>query len=203
MPLDGANLKAQWTPNTNTKYTVKHQKEKIGGGYDIETENKTGTTDTKTNAKAKSYSGFSLSGTVTQANIQPDGSTVINIYYKRNEYTVSFNSDGGTAISAIKAKYEAPLTKPTNPTKKGYDFQGWTPSFPTTMPLNGKSVKATRSPKKIHITLDPHGGTGGTLGFWYLFNDPEEKFYLDEDFTQEITEIVRPTRTGYQFVNYH
>ena len=71
------------------------------------------------------------------------------------------------------------------------------------MPLNGKSVKATRSPKKIHITLDPHGGTGGTSDFWYLFKDEEEKFYLDEDFSQEITEIVRPTRTGYQFVNYH
>ena len=177
MPLDGANLKAQRTPNTNTKYTVQHHKEKIGGGYDVETENKTWTTDTQTHAEAKNYSWFTLSGTVSQSNIQSDGSTVINIYYKRNEYTVSFDSDGGTAISAIKAKYEAPLTKPSDPTKTWYTFAWWNPSFPSIMPLSGTTLTAQWMPNPDTKYIVKHHKE--KIGGWYDV-EPEKRTWTTD-----------------------
>jgi hypothetical protein len=87
-------------------------------GYALyETEILTGTTDGYTNAEAKEYSGFELSGSVTQQIINPDGSTYVRIFYNRNKYTITFNSDGGSEVSPITAKYDATLTAPTNPTR--------------------------------------------------------------------------------------
>jgi uncharacterized repeat protein (TIGR02543 family) len=40
-------------------------------------------------------------------------------------YTVSFNSNGGTAVKKVKAKAGKTVTKPAAPTKKGYQFIGW------------------------------------------------------------------------------
>ena len=52
-----------------------------------------GTSDTQTIAEAKEFSGFTLSGSVVQKNIEADGSTVIDIYYSRNEYSITFDSN--------------------------------------------------------------------------------------------------------------
>lgn len=50
---------------------------------------KTGATNSTTNAKAKSYSGFTAQA-ITQKTIAGDGSTIVNVYYKRNVYDVKF-----------------------------------------------------------------------------------------------------------------
>lgn len=41
-------------------------------------------------------------------------------------YTITFNSDGGTKIDDIKVKENDKINFPKNPTKEGYEFQGWT-----------------------------------------------------------------------------
>ena len=40
-------------------------------------------------------------------------------------YTVSFNSNGGSAVKAQTVKSGAKASKPANPTKGGYVFKGW------------------------------------------------------------------------------
>ena len=40
-------------------------------------------------------------------------------------YKVSFNSDGGTAVSAVEVKSGEKVTKPADPTKEGYIFLRW------------------------------------------------------------------------------
>ena len=40
-------------------------------------------------------------------------------------YTVTFNSNGGSAVKAQSVKYGAKASKPTNPTKAGCTFNGW------------------------------------------------------------------------------
>lgn len=52
-------------------------------------EKKTGATNSTTNARAKSYSGFTAQA-ITQKTIAGDGSTIVNVYYKRNVYSVKF-----------------------------------------------------------------------------------------------------------------
>ena len=54
----------------------------------------------------------------------------------KEEYTVTFNTDGGSKISSVKVTEGNKVTKPTNPTKDGYKFVGWL--------LNGKSYDFTK-----------------------------------------------------------
>ena len=84
-------LIARWESNTSTKYTVIHWQEKADeSGWSLhETETKTGGTGAQTAAAAKSYDGFTAQ-TITQQTINGDGSTIVNVYYKRNVYAVKF-----------------------------------------------------------------------------------------------------------------
>lgn len=84
-------LTAHWESNTSTKYTVIHWQEKADeSGWSLhETETKTGRTGAQTAAAAKSYDGFTAQ-TITQQTINGDGSTIVNVYYKRNVYAVKF-----------------------------------------------------------------------------------------------------------------
>lgn len=84
-------LIAHWKSNTSTKYTVIHWQEKADeSGWSLhETETKTGGTDAQTAAASKSYPGFTAQ-TITQQTINGDGSTIVNVYYKRNVYDVKF-----------------------------------------------------------------------------------------------------------------
>uniref|UniRef100_UPI0040274703 InlB B-repeat-containing protein n=1 Tax=Faecousia sp. TaxID=2952921 RepID=UPI0040274703 len=89
-----ANLEAHWTAATNTKYTVIHWQENANDeNYSFkESEPKTGTTGEETKAAAKRYEGFKAQ-TVEQQTIAGDGSTIVNVYYKRNVYTITFYLD--------------------------------------------------------------------------------------------------------------
>lgn len=88
-PAGTTTYYAQWTANTNTKYTVEHYLQKLNktDEYDLkETENNlTGTTGELTNAQAKSYDGFTAQP-FEQKEIAGDGTTVVKIYYTRNNY---------------------------------------------------------------------------------------------------------------------
>ena len=93
---DSITLTASWTANSNTQYTVIHWQENANDdNYSFaESEQKTGKTGTTTAAAAKKdtqkgYEGFTAQ-TITQKTIAGDGSTIVNVYYKRNTYTLKF-----------------------------------------------------------------------------------------------------------------
>ena len=87
-------LTAHWTEKANVQYTVIHWLENADDdGYSYqESETKTGTAGAQTNATAKSYKGFTAQ-TITQETIKGDGSTIVNVRYTRNEYTITFYLD--------------------------------------------------------------------------------------------------------------
>ncbi|MEF2754502.1 MAG: InlB B-repeat-containing protein, partial [Agathobaculum butyriciproducens] len=86
-----ATVTARWKANSETEYTVIHWLENADDDeYSSEDiEEKTGATNSTTNAQAKSYSGFTAQA-ITQKTIAGDGSTIVNVYYKRNVYDVKF-----------------------------------------------------------------------------------------------------------------
>ena len=111
---------------------MEHYKQDVSGtGYTLsETESLTGTTDASVTANVKSYTGFTENTThasrVVSGNIKPDGTLVLKLYYDRLTFTVSFESNGGTAVSQItNVRYDAKITKPTDPVKAGFSFAGW------------------------------------------------------------------------------
>ena len=94
-----ATVTAQWTESSNTQYRVFHWQENANDdGYSLkETETQKGKTGSETKAAAKEYDGFTAE-TITQQTIAGDGSTIVNIKYKRNVYSVKFMGYGDSYV---------------------------------------------------------------------------------------------------------
>ena len=130
-----ATFIAQWVDGTGTAYKVEHwQQNADDDEYTLkDTENLVGTTAAQTAATAKTYDNFTA-GTVTQTSIATDGSTVVKIYYTRNDVTLTLNLDGGvldsqTGTVTITGKYGSTYTIET-PVKTGYTFVSWSSTLP-------------------------------------------------------------------------
>ena len=176
-------LYAVWTANTNTRYTVIHWLENADDDeYSYrEEETKTGTTGAQTSAAAKSYTGFTAQ-TITQQTIAGDGSTIVNVGYKRNVYEVKFyqrSSGRWQEIPSLKitAKYEAYIGDKW-PTYNGssmwstnssysdwYGLQGPYQVNIETMPLNGAKFygpKTGSNSESAHYYVEVLPGESGT-----------------------------------------
>jgi len=60
--------------------------------------------------------------------IMPSGDVTLYAkwnYIDTNVYTITFDSNGGTSVSAISDNGGVRISEPTAPTKDGYDFAGW------------------------------------------------------------------------------
>ena len=127
---------------TATTYTVKHLLQNTDGKTYTEdaSEKIDGTTGTTTVAAARAYKGFT-SQEVSQAKVNADGSTVVEIKYDRNSYRLTWNTDGGSYVEPSDILYGASITLPKEPTKLGYTFKGWA-NCPATMPAEDTTVTA-------------------------------------------------------------
>ena len=143
---------------TNVDYTVIHYQQNVDNDMyrEVERETKQGLTNSQVPESAKSYEGF-YSLIYERPNIAADGSTVIEVYYDRYYYLMTFDLDGGYGTEPIYARYGASIGAITEPTKPGYAFAGWDKTIPTTMPAANTSYKA-------NWTV---GEAGFTVVFWY------------------------------------
>ena len=117
-------LYAVWQANTNTPYTVNHYKANVDVGYTLDkTETLYGTTDSKVSPSRLNYFGFNAPS-AKEITISPDGSAIVNYYYARTEYTVTYVTNGGNQIETQTYKYEQTVSL-TNATRSGYSFGGW------------------------------------------------------------------------------
>ena len=84
-------------------------------------------------------------------------------------YTLTFDTNGGSAIAPITQDYGTAITAPADPTKTGYTFAGWTPAIPTTMPAENLTVTAQwrynggGSSGYSYYTIQAAAGTGGSI----------------------------------------
>ena len=172
MPDNDLSFTAQWNPNTNTPYVVKHYKQNIADNNYTEVEadrqNLTGTTATSVTPAVKNYTGFTAPSTQTKA-ILADGSLVITYNYDRNSYTLTWDANGGniagTAHTSGQVKFEAPITAPANAnvTKTGYNFTNWNPTPESTMPAANTTYTAQWSIKTYTISFTSEDVNKGTV----------------------------------------
>jgi uncharacterized repeat protein (TIGR02543 family) len=75
------------------------------------------------------FAGWYKDSALTMAQTFPFslGTANVTLYAKFtiNQYTVSFNTNGGSSVNAITQNYNTSISKPTDPTKTGYNFGGW------------------------------------------------------------------------------
>lgn len=143
-------LTAKWTARTDIAYVVNHYQQNITNNeYTLfETQNLKGTADASIKPATNIYTGFTAP-TKQTVTVKPDGSLVVNYYYTRNSYSITFITNGGDTIAKITQKYQSELNVP-DATRNGYTFGGWftnatlTTSYtkPTTMPATNRTVYA-------------------------------------------------------------
>ena len=187
-------LVATWKEEAK-KYTVKFNTD---GGTTIS--NKTVTEGDKvvkpTNPTKKGYifMGWTLNGTAYNFSSKvTENITLVATWREAKKYTVTFDVDGGTAVASQTITEGNKATKPTNPTKSGYTFTGWT--------LNGKAYDFTaivnsnitlvatwKEIKKFSVTFDSNGGTS----------------VASQTITEgnKVTKPTNPTRSGYVFTGW-
>ena len=72
----------------------------------------------------------------------PAENVTITAKWEINQYTITFDTAGGSEIAPITQDYGTAITAPANPTKEGYTFIGWDKAIPATMPAENMTVTA-------------------------------------------------------------
>lgn len=215
---DDLTLYAKWNPSSNVSYTVIHWLENADDdNYSLAaSESKSGITGSKTEATAKTYVGFTSPAAkdIEQETIAGDGSTIVNVYYKRNMYEVKFSSYSytdwrghshpGTEYTSLRitAKYGANISD----------------KWPT---YNGSSTWSTndnenKGPYQANIQTMPLGGAnfygpktgrGSETAYYYVESLTGGKYELHHSDTTpgtgySVTDEDRYPITGFTFKTY-
>lgn len=155
----------------NVGFTVNHYLQNVAdNNYTLDkTEHVDGYTESEVgDGLAETYPGFAALLYNTKAKVAADGSTVVEIYYDRNYYMMSFNLDGGYGVEPIYARYGASV-KVENPTKPGYTFNGWEPTVPETVPAENTTHKAKwQAEKTAKVTVVVWGEDADDENYSYI-----------------------------------
>lgn len=155
----------------NVGFTVNHYLQNVAdNNYTLDkTEEVGGFTESEVgDGLAETYPGFAALLYNTKAKVAADGSTVVEIYYDRNYYMMSFNLDGGYGVEPIYARFGASV-KVENPTKPGYTFSGWEPTVPTTVPAENTTYKAKwQAEKTAKVTVVVWGENADDENYSYI-----------------------------------
>ena len=108
-----------------------------------------------------------------------------------NQYTITFDTDGGSAIEPITQDYGTQITAPADPTREGYTFIGWDKAIPATMPAENLTITAQWTINQYTITFDTAGGSAIA---------PIAP--ITQDYGTPITAPADPTREGYTFAGW-
>ena len=105
-----------------------------------------------------------------------------------NSYTITFDTNGGSAVAPITQDYGTDITAPADPTREGYTFMGWDKEIPTTMPAENMTLTAQWRINRYTVTFDTGGGSAVAP--------------ITQDYGTAITAPADPTRGGYTFIGW-
>ena len=179
MPAENITVKAQWEIN---QYTITFD---TNGGSEITPI--TQDYDTEITAPdSPTRKGYTFKGWNKEIpKTMPAENITVKAQWEINQYTITFDTNGGSEIAPITQDYGTEITAPDNPTRKGYTFKGWDKEIPKTMPAENITVKAQWEINQYTITFDTNGGS--------------EIAPVTQDYGTEITAPDNPTRKGYTF----
>lgn len=116
------------------------------------------------------------------------------VYFKR---TLTFNSDGGSAVVNTQVDYNTLATPPAPPVKTGYTFGGWYSDAGHTMPFDWLNTSITTDHTLYaKWVVNPYTVQFNTYG-GSAVNDQVT------DYNTYITEPPAPTQTGYTFAGWY
>lgn len=129
-------LTAKWTANS---YTIAFD---TNGGSDIDpiTQDYGTQITAPANPTREGYTFIGWDKAIPAT--MPAGDMTITAQWRINQYTITFDTDGGSEIAPITQDYGTAITAPADPTREGYTFIGWDKEIPATMPAENITLKA-------------------------------------------------------------
>ena len=155
-------------------------------------------------APAPTKAGHTLAGWYTDAGLTTEASfpytiTENSTLYARwtiNQYTVTFNANGGTAVSPVTQDYNTQIAATPAPTKAGHTLAGWytdaglttAASFPYTITENS-TLYARWTINQYTVTFNANGGTAVPL--------------VTQDYDTQIAAAPAPTKEGHTLAGWY
>ena len=201
-PSEDITLYAKWTP---VSYEIQYV---LNGGVNSKDNVSRYTIEDTVTLYDPSKVGYTFIGWFTDAQftsavvteIQEGTSGKITLYahYSINQYTISFESNGGTNVSAITQNYASNVVAPESPSKNGYVFVGWysnaslTSKYTfSTMPAKNITLYAKWQKVTYTITYNLDGGRNST-------SNPSSYTITSNTIT-----FAEPTKNGYTFDGWY
>ena len=195
VPADVTALTVQWTDPTYA-VTLHPNGGTINNGN--VTEYIYGVGATLPTADDMTYTGHTFKGWYDNEGLTGDPVTAIGgtemgnkeywAKWEINQYTITFDTAGGSEIAPITQDYGTAVTAPEPPAKPGYTFTGWNPALPATMPAENLTVTAQWTVNQYTITFDTADGSAIAP--------------ITQDYGTAITAPAAPTREGYTFTGW-
>ena len=189
MPAENMTVKAQWKIN---QYKITFD---TNGGSEIApiTQDYGTEITTPDNPTRKGYTFKGWDKEIPRT--MPVENITVKAQWEINQYTITFDTNGGSEIAPITQDYGTEITAPDNPTRKGYTFKGWDKEIPKAMPAENITITArwkdTEKPTgEIIIGTNKWNQFLNELTFGIFFKD-----------TQEVT-INAVDNSGVVFVSY-
>ena len=133
---DNITLYAKWAANT---YTITF--DTAGGSEIAPITQDCGTVITAPEAPTRE--GYTFIGWDKEIpTTMPAENMTVTAQWEINQYTITFDTNGGSEIAPITQDYGTAITAPADPTREGYTFIGWDTEIPTTMPAENITLKA-------------------------------------------------------------
>lgn len=134
------------------------------------------------------FTDWYLDDTKYDFNTAVTGNMTLTAKWTANSYTITFDTNGGSAVAPITQDYGTAIAAPANPTREGYTFIGWDKEIPETMPAEDMTLTAKWTADQYTITFDTDGGSAVAP--------------ITQDYGTTITAPADPTREGYTFVGW-
>ena len=157
-------LTAKWQLN---QYTITFKPE--NGGQDIVIKQDYGTAITAPANPTKT--GYTFAGwDKTIPATMPAGDMTITARWQVNQYTITFDTAGGSEVPSITQDYGTAITPPAAPTRTGYTFAGWDKTIPSTMPAGDMTITARWTENRVIVIIWPDDSKDepdpGTIHQW-------------------------------------
>ena len=198
---EGASLTlyAQWKANTDTKYVVNHYTKNLDGSNKLyKTDNLQGESDKKVSIELLTINGF-VTPEATETVIKADGTTVVNVYYERQSYRITFTATHPETSdrfidSTLDVKFEGTIDN----FPSGYDIK----NYSLVWKHEGQVVDSTTQVTGEMTLVAEYTKIEKTI---VIHSEGQQNVNINniDAGSVVISSLTEPTKTGYKFAGWY
>ena len=134
--------------------------------------------------------------TIYEFGVMPEEDITLYASWTINAYTITFNTNGGSAVDTVSADYQSNITAPTVPTKTGYTFVDWYTDSNLTTPFVFNQMGDNNITLYAKWSINQYTAT-------FESNQGSTILPITVDYNTEISEPIAPTKEGYTFGGWY